>query len=504
MRKMRVAPSLPGHRAIPGSLVCVLAVFLFLSLLAGCATNPVTGKSELMLITEEQEIQMGEELYPNALWGAEGGGGEYKDERLKAYLGDVITRIHRNSHRQNLPVSFAIQNSSVPNAWAIPGYVVITRGLVAGLENEGEFAFVMGHEMGHVSARHSARQITNSMLLQVGLGIAGVALSGQDYADSVIGLGALGGSLLLLKYSRDDELEADRLGVQYMTRIGYDANGAVSAHKNLQRVSADYVRSLGQEPKERSWFEDLLSTHPRTQIRVEEIQQIINNTPRSPVIGDGRNRGQFQNMTAGVQKTNRAYASYYDPAMRAFEKGNLKEANNLVSQAIAADRQQPPFYALAGFVYMKQKNFTEAERYFNGALTVDPNYQPAYRGIGTMRYAEGNFNDASRYLQKSLSLFPQDTVSHYFLGMGYYKQRSYKAAIPHLSAFAEAKPNHSTIHGMLAQCYESVGDQKSAYERYLMQVKAAPDNEMGKRAVERATLLKPIVEPPPPQKKEKK
>lgn len=162
-------------------ILCLVFACLFL-VLAGCATNPVTGKSELMLVSEEQEIQMGKELYPNALWGAEGGGVEYKDERLKAYLGDVITRIHRNSHRPNLPVSFAIQNSSVPNAWAIPGYVVITRGLIAGLENEGEFAFVMGHEMGHVSARHSARQITNSMLLQVGLGIAGVALSGKDYA----------------------------------------------------------------------------------------------------------------------------------------------------------------------------------------------------------------------------------------------------------------------------------------------------------------------------------
>lgn len=288
-----------------------------------------------------------------------------------------------------------------------------------------------------------------------------------------------------------------------MTRIGYDPSGAVTAHQNLQRVSTDYVRSLGQEPKERSWFEDLLPTHPRTQIRIEEIQEIISNTPRSPVIGDGQNRVQFQNMVAGLQTTNRANATYYDPAMRAFQKGNLREANNLISQAIAADRRQPPFYGLAGFIYMKQKNFTEAERYFNGALTVDPNYQPAYRGIGTMRYAAGNFNDAAKYLTKSLSLFPQDTVSHYFLGMGYYKQRAYKAAIPHLSAFAEAKPKHATIHGMLAQCYESVGDQKSAYNQYLMQVNAAPENEMGKRAVERAAFLKPLVEPPPPQKKEK-
>jgi predicted Zn-dependent protease len=504
MKHAQSTVSQPQHRAVPGSRICILAVFLCLSLLAGCATNPVTGKSELMLVTEEQEIQMGKELYPNAMWGAEGGGGEYKDERLKAYLSDVVTRIHRSSHRPNLPVSFAVQNSSVPNAWAIPGYVVITRGLLAGIDNEAEFAFVMGHEMGHVSARHSARQITNSTLLQVSLGIAGVALSGTDYADSLLGLGTLGGSLLLLKCSRDDELEADRIGVQYMMRIGYDANGAVTAHQNLQRVSNDYVRSLGKEPQEQSWFENLLSTHPRTQVRIEEIQEIISDSPRSPVIGDGRNRAQFQNLTANLRNTNRVYANYYDKAVRAFGKGDIKEANNLISQAIAADRSQPPFYALAGYIFMKQKNLGEAERYFNGALTVDPNYQPAYRGIGTLRYAEGNFNDAARYLNKSLSLFPQDAVSHYFLGMGYYKQRSYKAAIPHLTAFSQAKPNHTTIHGVLAQCYESVGDQKSAYNQYLAQMKAAPGNDMGKQAAERAAALKPIVEPPPTREKEKK
>jgi beta-barrel assembly-enhancing protease len=485
-------------------LVSVLFACLLL-FFGGCATNPVTGQTELMFVTEQEEIQMGKDLYPNALWGAEGGGGEYKDERLKAYLGDMVNRIQKNSHRPNLPVSFAVQNSSVPNAWAIPGYVVMTRGLLAGLDNEAEFAFVMGHEMGHVSARHSARQVTNTILLQVGLGIAGIALSGTDYADSMIGLGAVGGSLLLLKYSRDDELEADRLGVQYMGRIGYDTNGALSAHKNLERVSNDYVRSLGKEPQERSWFEDLLSTHPRTSVRIEEIQQIINTTPRTPLVGDGVERQRFQTMSLDLRNTNHVYMSYYDPAVRALEKGKLVEANNLVSQAISANRYQPPFYALAGFIWMKQKNYAEAERYFNGALTLDPNYQPAHRGLGTMRYAQGNFDESARYLKKSLSLFPQDMVSHYFLGMGYYKQRSYRAAIPHLSAFAEAKPKHPTIHTLLGQCYENVGDKKSAYDQYLMQVKAAPDGEAGKLASQRVTVLKPVVDPPKTeQKKEKK
>ncbi len=145
---------------------------------SGCAVNPVTGQQELMLVSEAQEIQMGKEIYPNALWSGEGGGGEYNDPVLKSYLKSIVMNIHQVSHRPNLPVDFAVQNSSVPNAWAIPGHVVMTRGLLAALDNEAEFVYVMGHEMGHVSARHSARQMTYGMLGQYLL--AGAAARGKD------------------------------------------------------------------------------------------------------------------------------------------------------------------------------------------------------------------------------------------------------------------------------------------------------------------------------------
>jgi beta-barrel assembly-enhancing protease len=471
-------------------LVCLMVLFA----LAGCAVNPVTGKNELMLVSEQEEIQMGKEVFPNALWGAEGGGGEYNDPKLKAYLGGVITNIHRVSHRPNLPVSFAVQNSSVPNAWAIPGYVVITRGLLAGLDNEAEFAFVMGHEMGHVSARHSARQMTYGMLTQLGLSIGSIALADTDYGDTLVGLGAVGSNLLLLKFSRDDELEADGLGVAYMSKLGYDPAGAVSAHRNLQRVSNDYMKSLGQEPHERSFFEDLLSTHPRTQVRIEEIQQLIATTPKGHVTGDGRNTASFQSMVASLKNRNLTYTEYYDKAVRALQKNKLEEANNLLNRAINADRYQPPFYALAGFVYVKRKNYAEAERYFNGALSLDPNFQPAHRGLGTVDYFRQNYADSERHLQKSISLFPDDSISRYFLGMGYYRTNAFKAAIPHLARVAEARPNHPNIHGVLGQCYEQVNDLQSAYNQYTIQLKVAPNNEVGKRSADRAGRLKPLLE----------
>ncbi|HOD74743.1 MAG TPA: M48 family metalloprotease, partial [Syntrophorhabdaceae bacterium] len=425
---------------------------------AGCAINPVTGEQELMLVSERQEIQLGNELYPNALWSGEGGGGEFRDPALKSYLSSLVVNIHRVSHRPNLPVDFAVQNTSVPNAWAIPGHVVMTRGLLAALDNEAEFVYVMGHEMGHVSARHSARQMTYGMLGQFLLAGAAVAMAGSEYSDAALTLGSAGAGLILLKFSRNDELEADRLGVEYMTRLGYDPRAALSAHRNLEKVSDQYARSIGQSRQESSFFSELLSSHPRTSIRVEEIQNIINQTPRAAIAGDGTARQRFQGAVANIRRVNAVYVNYYDKAVRSLEKNNTGEALSFVRQAIAQDPGQAPFYALYGSILVKQNNLPEAERYFSKALSIDGNYQPALRGMGAIRYAGNRYSESVQYLERSLKLFPQDPASNYFMGMNYYRTRSYRYAIGYLKPFSEAAPKHPRIHAILGQCYEAVGD----------------------------------------------
>jgi predicted Zn-dependent protease len=471
------------------NMLALSLISIILFAVAGCATNPVTGQSQFMLVSEEQEILIGKELYPNAMWGAEGGGGEFKDERVKTYLKNVVLNIHRVSHRPNLPVDFAIQNSSVPNAWAIPGHVVITRGLLAGLDNEAEFAFVMGHEMGHVSARHSASQMSLGILHQALLAGAGIALAGSDYSDAALSLGALGSGLLLLKYSRDDELEADGLGVQYMTKLGYNSRNAVSAHINLEKVSNEYIKSLGKGTQERGFFEDLLSTHPRTSVRIDEIQNIINHTPTFAVRGDGMNRQQFQSIIAGIRNANNTYIAHYDKAVRALNNKNLDEAVAQITKAINKDQTQAPFYSLSGFIMLKMKNPDKAEKYFNYALRLDNNYQPAFRGMGAIRYIKGNYAESIQYLRKSIALFPEDMNAHYFLGMSYFKTNDYKTAVNHLKSFADTHPKHPEIHGILGLCYENVNDPSSAYREYAMQFKVAPNNDMGRRAVGRLQAL---------------
>jgi len=470
------------------------AVFFISLTLISCAINPVTGQKELMIVSESQEVDIGKEFYPNALWGDIGGGGEFKDEKTKAYLKEIVLGIHGVSHRPYLPVQFAIQNSSVPNAWAIPGYVVITRGLLAELNNEAEFVFILGHEMGHVSARHTAKHMTYGILQQIGLGAAGLALSGKEYADIALSLGAVGSSLLLLKYSRDDELEADRLGIQYMTGLGYDPKNAISAHKNLEKVSQKYMKSIGKSPDERGFFEDLLSTHPRTSVRIEEIQFMINRIQPVLIAGDGTNRERFLSMTAALKNTNGIYLEYYDKAARAFQKNDLSEAESLISKAIDADQSQPAFHTLKGFIMVKRKDYSGAAKYFDTAIKFEKDYEPAYRGIGTVMYFQKSYLEGINYLKKSLSLFPQDINAHYFLGMSYYRMSMYKTAIPHLDLFAGVQSKHKEIHGILGTCYENIGELSSAYNEYIMQLKVAPENEMGRYASTRLVVLKPIIE----------
>lgn len=467
-------------------LICLISI--------QCAVNPVTGKKELMLVSESQEIAMGKEFYPSALWGDLGGGGQYRDEQLHSYLKDIVMRIHAVSHRPNLPVDFAIQNSSVPNAWAIPGHVVITRGLLAGLENEAEFAFVMGHEMGHVAARHSARHMTYGILQQVGLGAAGIALSGTEYANLALGVGAIGSSLLLLKYGRDDELESDSLGIEYMVKLGYDPQNAISAHRNLEKISGEYLKSLGKTSPERGFFEDLLSTHPRTAVRIDEIRMMINRIQSPQISGDGTYRERFQMKTAALRETNRIYREYYDPAVRQYQNNNLDEANSLIEKALAKNQSQPAFHTLKGFIQLKEKNFREARDSFQASMASDREYAPAYRGMGILFYIQNNYREGIDYLNKAISLFPQDALSHYFLGMSFYKLQNYKSAIPHLKAFAEVQPKHPEIFGTLGICYEQLGDPSSAFQAYSLQMKVAPDSEMGRHAAARIEALKPLLQ----------
>lgn len=220
-------------------------VLLVLLVVLSCAVNPVSGKREIMLMSEDEEIALGIQSDPEVLASF----GEYKDPALQAFIQAKGEEMVKVSHRPSLNYQFKILDSPVVNAFALPGgFVYFTRGIMAHFSNEAEFAGVLGHEIGHITARHGARQYSSQMLGQFGL-VIGLVLS-QDFAQFAdLASNALG--LLFLKFSRDHETESDRLGVEYSTKIGYDAREMAGFFQTLKRLSGEG----GSLPT-------FLSTHP--------------------------------------------------------------------------------------------------------------------------------------------------------------------------------------------------------------------------------------------------
>ena len=201
-------------------------VFLLLSFvtLSACSVNPVTGKREMVLMSTAQEIEMGKQNYAPM---QQSQGGAYDvDPELTAYVQRVGNKVAAQSN-VNLPYEFVVLNNSVPNAWALPGgKIAINRGLLTELESESELAAVLGHEAVHAAARHSAKQQSTAMLMQVGVMGTMVVASDSDYGNLIAGGASVLAQAGLAKYGRNAELESDYYGMQYMSAAGYDPQGA--------------------------------------------------------------------------------------------------------------------------------------------------------------------------------------------------------------------------------------------------------------------------------------
>ena len=469
----------------------VLLLLILSLILAACAVNPVTGEKELMLVSEPQEIAVGRGAAPTLKWSF---GGEYRDPELKAYLGAIVRRLWANSERPHLPLEFYVQNTSVPNAFALPGYVAVTRGLLAEFRSEAEFAAVMGHETGHVMARHTAKRMTQSTLMQLGLVAGGAALSGTDGSGMLLRAGALGGTLLLLKFGREQELQADRLGVRYISEIGYEPRQALGAHQSLQTAVDKYLRRTGASSRGGSTISAILSTHPRQEVRIQEISDMVAQLPPYKLRGDGVHADRFKRMTAKMREVNKAYFPF-DRAEKLFSKDDLRGAEQELKRAIKLNSSQAPFYSLYGMLRLKQDRYREAVEYFNRALGIDPGFQPAIFGRGMARMKREKYYPAIEDFKASLKLFPAHLDSTFGLGISYFELERYRDAVPHLRRVAQAVPTQPEVHGMLGICYEALGDLRAAVNEYALQLNVAPGNKYGRHARRRLEVLVPAPQP---------
>ncbi|MBX2853149.1 MAG: M48 family metalloprotease [Phycisphaeraceae bacterium] len=240
-----------------------LVVLFVLLPLVGCSTNEATGRSQFLPLSWQEEVQIGAEAAPQFI---EQSGGELPDQGIVQYVRDMGARLAAQSEMPDIAWEFYVLDSQVINAFALPGgKVFISRGLMAKMDNEAQLAGVIGHEIGHVTARHGNERMGKAMITQgliLAAGIGG-AVSDNEYMQ-VLGVGtAVGGQLFLLKYSRGNELEADALGVRYMAKVGYNPIGQIQVMEILREASG------GGAPPE--W----LSTHPASDTRISNLEAII-------------------------------------------------------------------------------------------------------------------------------------------------------------------------------------------------------------------------------------
>ncbi len=265
----------------------VLPLVLSTTLLAGCATNPVTGNRELSLMSEAQEIKLGQEMDAQVRREM----GLYEDPALQRYVQDVGLRLARASERPNLPWHFAVVDEPAINAFALPGgYIYLTRGIIPFLDDEAQLAGVLAHEIGHVSARHAAQQYTKATTAGIGVTLLSIfvpeARPFQNITETALGV-------LFLKHGRDDELQADRLGVQYSAKGGWNPAGVAGMLTTLARLD----EASGSRKGVPNW----LSTHPAPADRVQKVHAAIQQAGATPVGTSGATeRGEFLTRVDGI------------------------------------------------------------------------------------------------------------------------------------------------------------------------------------------------------------
>lgn len=244
--------------------IYITLIIIIAAILTGCATNPVTGKQDFVLMSEQQEIETGRRFHQEILKQYN----VYENDNLQEYVSNIVEELSKKSHRDNLIFHVTVLDSPQVNAFALPGgYVYVTRGIMAYMNSEAELAGVLGHEIGHVTARHGVRQQSASQIAQILSTAAVIATGSRAVADA----SNIAGTALIRGYGREHELEADRLGAEYIAKAGYDPEemiNVVGILKSQEEFDKQLAAEEGREPRA---YHGLFSTHPANDRRLQEV-----------------------------------------------------------------------------------------------------------------------------------------------------------------------------------------------------------------------------------------
>jgi len=370
--------------------VALLAVGFLL--MAGCATNPVTGRNELMLIPESMEIRMGQENY---LPSRQMQGGDYvADPSVTTYIREVGQKMAAVSDRK-LPYEFVVVNDSGINAWMLPGGKMgINRGLLLKMDNEAELAAVIGHEITHAAAKHSAKQMQQALLLQGAAVAASIAIEASTDNAFTRNAGVIGAQaatvLLQSKFSRDDESQADHYGMVYMSRAGYNPQAAVSVQELLLKASQGRPDNL---------FSRLLADHPPSADRVAANRAFAGQLPAGGETG----KIVYHQRLARLFRSAPAYEAY-DKGKVALKKGDYKAARVLADRAIGIEPKEALFHLLKGNALAGGSKNRSAVSEYRRATSLNPGYYASHLKLGLLLDSLGDRRQAQTELESSVRL----------------------------------------------------------------------------------------------------
>ncbi len=407
--------------------------FLWLSALgtvglaAGCATNPVTGESQFMLVSEQQEIEID---HQNSPYQFSADYGVVQDQQLNDYIDRTGKKIAALTHRPDMPYRFRVVNATYVNAYAFPGgSIACTRGILLNLDNEAELAALLGHELGHVNARHTAAYMSKGMLAQaIAGGLAAVAGSqGTLYGSLASGLGQMASGALLAHYSRDNERQADALGMEYMVRAGYSPRGMVQ----LQ----DMLRSLSRHKP--GAFELMFATHPMSEERYQTALK--------------RMQAQYR---AALKKP--LYRERY-----------MDHTAKLRAKKAAIEQMQQ------GEEQMAKKKFSAAEQHFRKALKLAPNDYAALVMMAQSQLVQKKWAVGRQYAQMAQRVYPAEARSYYLDGFARIQLKDFDGALAQFEAYDRKLPGNPTSIFFKGYAYEGMQKLPQAarqYQHYLQLV----------------------------------
>jgi predicted Zn-dependent protease len=405
---------------------------------AACATNPVTGQSQLMLVSQSQEIELDKQNSPHQF---SADYGVSQDTQLNTYLNRTGRRLAAVSHRPDMPYSYRAVNATYVNAYAFPGgSIAATRGILLKVDNEAQLAALLGHETGHVNARHTAQIMSKQMLANALVGgVSSIVGATTQYGELAAQLGMLGSGVLLAAYSRDNEREADELGMEYMVKAGYGPEGMVGLMAMLNTLS-----------REQPGMSQLLfATHPMS---AERYRTAVASADTTYARFKGRPlyRERYMDNTAGLRR---------------------------IRGAIEAMQQ--------GEAEMGKEKWDAAESRFAAALKQAPDDYAGLVLMAKCQVMKKRYDAAENYLDKARQIYPKEAQAHYLSGYAALKKKQYASALAHFETYDKVLPGNPTATFLQGVANEGLGRKKAAADDYYRYLKVVDQGDNAQYAYNR-------------------